>query len=107
MLDTNQVIDEQKQVLAEKSSECRSLKRKLDALQASSSSRSPAQYGTTSPYHTPLQSPVQDNLGSSLLCTETTLRTQRLHHDLGLDSSDTDNEAAEEKPNLPLLNIDN
>ena len=98
MLDTNKVIDEQKQVLAEKSSKCRSLKRKLDALHASPSSRSP--------YSTPLQSPDQDDLGSSLLCTETTLRTQRLYHDLGLDS-DSDKEAAEEKPNLPLLNIDN
>ena len=54
MFDTNQVLSEQKQVLAEQFSECRSFKRKLEELQVSSSSRSPAQYGTTSPYHTPL-----------------------------------------------------
>ena len=90
-------------VLAKRTLENRSLKRKLADLQGSSFARSPVQDDTTSPFHTPLQSPVQDDLGSSLLCTET---TQRLLVDLGLNSgSDTD---AEEKPYVrPLLNLDN
>ena len=90
-------------VLAKRTLENRSLKRKLADLQGSSFARSPVQDDTTSPFHTPLQSPVQDDLGSSLFCTET---TQRLLVDLGLNSgSDTD---AEEKPYVrPLLNLDN